>query len=191
MRYYGGYNYYSGLYGALIFVFVIALVCTILTLVLITPEKRRAGLPKFFRFCHDLFNVKWLLIEKILKAIYIFNTLFIFLGGFVCLFILPLMGLLMMFVGPVLVRLLHEALMLGILAVKNLISINNKIPASGTGEDPFSASFSEHNTSNSDVPASAPASNAVPTTVICKNCGAELEPGSLFCGRCGHKNDGI
>lgn len=54
MRYYSGYNYYSGLSGALIAVFIIALVCTILTLVLITPEKRRAGLPKFFQFCHDL-----------------------------------------------------------------------------------------------------------------------------------------
>lgn len=112
----------------------------------------------------------------------------------------------MIFAGPVLVRLLHEALMLGILAVKNLISINNKIPASGTEENPFSASFSEYKTSSTDVPASSPVpntasvsnaapapntvpvSNAAQASVICKNCGARLEPGSLFCGQCGHKN---
>lgn len=202
-------RYYNNHVSVLIAIFIISIICTILTLALITPEKRRADLPRFFQFCHDLFNVKWLLIEKIFKTLYIFNTLFIILYGFTALFVVPFMGTLMIFVGPILVRLLHEILMLGILTVKSLISINNKMPASGTGDNPFSASFSEYRTSapaSNAAPASniytTPASNiytapvsgaasapgTAPASMTCKNCGAQLEPGVLFCGQCGHKN---
>lgn len=70
--YYGSYN--AATVASIMFIvgIVLALICTILSVILITPEKRRAALPKFFKFLHDLFNVRWLLIEKIFKFFYIF-----------------------------------------------------------------------------------------------------------------------
>ncbi len=159
--------------------FVIAFVCTILTLILITPEKRRAALPKFFQFCHDLFNVKWLLIEKILKALYVFCTLFIITYGFLTLFRSPGAGFLTMLLGPVLIRLWHELMMIAILTLKNLISINQKLSPTPAENDAFSSDFSKYMKPKTSAAA----------TVTCTSCGAPIESGATFCSQCGAKQN--
>ena len=106
---------------------IVALTCTILSLILITPKSKREGLNKFFQFIHDLFNFKFLIIEKILKALYIFSTLFCIATGFFLLFSgysygryseyfggygsyqsLAPAGLILMFFGPIIMRLFYE-----------------------------------------------------------------------------------
>ncbi|MCL2696145.1 MAG: hypothetical protein FWE69_07460 [Clostridiales bacterium] len=127
---------------------VLALVGTIIAYVLIIPEKRKAGLNKFLLFLHDTFTFKKLLLETVLRAMYVFSTIFCVCAGFFLLFAgtrfygynwygsgssfqsSALSGLALMGLGPVVVRLTYEGLMLFILLVKNTIEINKKMSSS-------------------------------------------------------------
>jgi len=66
--------------------FLLTLVATVLAFIFIIPEKKRARLNKFGKFLHDTFNFKYLVIEKILQALYVFATIFIVALGFCMLF---------------------------------------------------------------------------------------------------------
>lgn len=52
---------------------IISIILTILLVVLVVPEKRRAGLPKFFQVVHDICNFKGLL-DFFLKRFSRFST---------------------------------------------------------------------------------------------------------------------
>ena len=106
---------------------LLAIVFTILAFVFIVPEKRRPRLNAFGRFLHDTCNFKYLIIEKILQALYIFLTIFCILAGFFGLFNNIIIGLVTMIVSPIVIRLVYEFLMMAILVVKNVIMINNKL----------------------------------------------------------------
>lgn len=99
------------------------------------PEKKRKDLSPFLQKLSDILNFKQLLIEKILKALYVFLTCCCIFNGFFMIFSknwgqsYALPGFLLMLFGPIIVRLLFEGLMLSILLVKNTIEINKKIPA--------------------------------------------------------------
>ena len=60
---------------------IISIILTILLVVLVVPAKRREGLPKFFQVVHDICNFKGLLLEKVLKVLYIFSTINVMLTG--------------------------------------------------------------------------------------------------------------
>ncbi len=166
-----------------------AIVLTVLSGVFIMPAKKRAGMNKFFKLVHDLFNFKWLILENVLKYIYVFLTIFIILTGFFTMTIgaikydyaaseLFFSGFLTMILGPVAVRIVYELLMMAILAVKNIISINNKLKnqnEDAPNDDIFAADFSEF------IP-EKPVTNAK----FCANCGAPLGDGE-FCQNCGAK----
>ena len=141
----------SGSFGSLplaIAALVLALAATVLAFIFIIPEKKRAGMKPFLRFLHDIFNFKHLLIEKILQVLYVFTTAFVILTGFFQLFDFQTYygmtqwgggrGLLIMIVGPIVVRLAYEGMMLIVLLVKNVISINQKL-SNGAHADPFSS----------------------------------------------------
>lgn len=113
---------------------VLALVGTIISLIFITPENKRASLNSFMKFLHDLFNFKFLLIEKLIKFLYILSTIACETVGFFLLFsedyflnMSLLSGFILMIAGPIAVRLVFELMMMGILVVKNVIQINNKL----------------------------------------------------------------
>ncbi len=126
------------------------------------PAGKRDQLPGFFQFLHDLFNFKWLILEGILKFFYILSTLSCVFMGFFMLFSVyqPISlftssstkstagyGILVMILGPVLVRIIYEACMLGLLLVKNVIELNNKIKDQNgnASKDPFNtAKFNEY-----------------------------------------------
>lgn len=132
---------------AIVLGMVAALTCTILSLILITPEKKRGQLNPFFRFVHDLFNFKFLVIESILKFFYILVTLSCIGIGFFLLFSgygyrsyyrsMAGYGLLLMIGGPIVFRIAYETVMLAIIAVKNIIQINGKLKGEASGSDPF------------------------------------------------------
>lgn len=117
---------------------IIAIAVTILTFIFIVPEKKRARMNAFGKFLHDTCNFKYLIVEKILQALYIFLTAYVILCGFFMLFMttksfwgathwLGGYGLLLMILGPIAVRLIYELIMMTVLLVKNVISINNKL----------------------------------------------------------------
>lgn len=117
---------------------ILAGVATVLAYVFIVPESRREKLNAFGKFLHDTFNFKYLIVEKILQALYIFFTADLIILGFFMLFAAPEdffghrhwlggYGILIMILGPILIRLVYELLMMAILLLKNVISINNKL----------------------------------------------------------------
>lgn len=132
---YGGYGGYGrsgggGLWQLIVGV-IVGLVLTILLYVLVFPESRKASLNGFFQFIKDFFDMKYLLIEKILKFIYVLNTMTVIAVGFFYLFGSTfVVGLLMIIFGPIVQRLLYESFMLVILLVKNTMDINNKLGGS-------------------------------------------------------------
>ena len=118
---------------------VLAIAATVLAFIFVVPEKRREKLNAFGKFLHDLCSFKFLVVEKILQALYIFSTAFIILYGVLQLFNVQRdywtgasrwmggTGLLCIIVGPIAVRLSYELMMMAILLVKNVISINRKL----------------------------------------------------------------
>lgn len=127
---------------ALVLGIVLGIAGLVLSLIFITPEKKREKLPKFFKFLHDLFNFKFLVIEKVMQALYIFLTIFVIVFGFFTIFsfesyyghvaYLGAPGFLILIFGPIVVRLMYEGIMMFIILVKNTIKINEKL---GTPED--------------------------------------------------------
>ena len=113
---------------------VVALMLAVFAYIFIVPEKEKRNEPfksnKFFCVLHDIFNFKQLLLEKILKFVYIFATFACILVGFFTLFTKGGFGsgLIMMILGPIVCRITFELIMLAVIAVKNIVDINKKLP---------------------------------------------------------------
>lgn len=177
-----------------------AIAATVLAFIFIVPDKKRAKLPGILKSVHDLVNFKYLFVEKVLQALYIFSTALVLMLGFFMLFYVKQgvdygwyktddvwyggYGLLIMVLGPIAVRLAYEFTMMLILLVKNVIQINNKLKAQDgeVAADMFATpSFK----------AAAPAAPAAPAAeaekaAFCPACGAKAGAGD-FCAACGTK----
>ncbi len=126
---------------------IIGLILTIVLCIMVVPEKKRSTLNnKFLVALHDIFNFKDLLLEKIIKVLYVLTTVACVCIGFFMLFSSNryydyyyggyiggqsyfLAGLLVMILGPIVLRITYEFMMLTILLVKNVIDINKKLAA--------------------------------------------------------------
>ena len=110
---------------------VLAVAGAILAFIFIMPAKKRSSLPKFLQVLHDIFTFKGLMIEAILRFLYVFYTFFCIVAGFLLLFGIEVkgyqvpadetfkVGLFLMILGPIFLRLAFELLMLSVLLVKN------------------------------------------------------------------------
>lgn len=168
-----GYGSSGALATLMIIALLLAIAATVLAFIFIVPEKKRDKLGKFGKFLHDTCNFKYLIIEKILQALYIFATALTILIGFFMLFCTDWngwmggKGILLMILGPIGVRVTYELLMMAVLAVKNIISINNKLRnqnGDAAAPDIFSPDMSNLKDAfgkKEPVPA-APATPAVP-----------------------------
>jgi len=137
---FSSYDMYEVYEVFMILAVIAALTLTILSVIFITPAKKRNSLPKFFQLCHDIFNFKGLFLEKILKFTYIFATLYVIIGGFFGLFFsgsgeAVISNLLAIVITPIIIRLFYELFMMIILLVKNVIEINNKLADNGKKTD--------------------------------------------------------
>ena len=113
---------------ALIIGAIVAVIATVLAYLFIMPERYRDTLPGFFQWVHDVFNFKSLLIEKIMKALYVFCTIGVIVVGILLLFGSNfLWGVVCIILGPLVVRIIYEVFMLFILLVQNVIAINRKM----------------------------------------------------------------
>lgn len=196
----------------LIVAVVLAIAATVLAFIFVVPEKRREKLNAFGKFLHDLCSFKFLVVEKILQALYIFSTAFIVLYGVLQLFNVQRdywtgasrwmggTGLLCIIVGPIAVRLSYELMMMAILLVKNVISINRKLAdeTGSAGGDVFAAPDVEElkkaiqRKEPQPQPPVQPQPPYQPQPVwaeparpaqFCRECGSRLENG--VCPRCG------
>ena len=191
----------------LIAALVLAIAATVLAFIFIVPEKKGEKMNGFCKFFHKALNFKFLIIEKILQALYIFSTAMAILTGFFMLFMvtesfsfyggvsktwLGGYGLLLMILGPIVIRVIFEFAMMVVLLVKNVISINNKLKnqnGDGNADDVFAApsvsdlkaAFKPAQTAAPAAPVApaapaAPAAPVAPAPLFCTKCGARLNP---------------
>ena len=122
---------------------------TIFLYIKVLPRKLDGTFPKkFLQMLHDYFHFKKLYIEEVLKFIFVLATVacvcagvFLLLGytesyhysyysgGYTTRESTFLYGLAVLIGGPIALRLTYEGLMMFILAVKNIMDINNKLPS--------------------------------------------------------------
>ena len=208
---------------------VLALICalgaTVLAFIFIVPENKRKKLNKIGKLLHDILNFRFLIIEKILQALYIFSTAFSIMAGFFMLFRFETYnyiyvtrtvwgggwGLLLMILGPIVIRLVYEGMMMLILLVKNVIQINNKVEAPNSADGnktedifgvnmPFSSADEKKEEKNEDeedlhttlmsesidmdFSVKQPEVKAKAAVAFCPHCGAKVD-GGVFCSVCG------
>ena len=119
--------------GFMVAAIILAIAATVLAFIFIVPEKKREKLNAFGKFLHDTCNFKYLVVEKLLQALYIFLTAYFILQGFFMLFQtsygtwLGGAGLAIMIISPIVLRLVYELLMMAVILVKNVIMINKKL----------------------------------------------------------------
>ena len=113
---------------------LLAVVLTVLAFIFIVPENRREKLSAFGKFLHDTCNFNYLLIEKILQALYIFLTVFAILMGLYTLVHNFWVGLALTIIMPIAIRLIYEFLMMAVLLLKHVIMIDNKLKNQNTAE---------------------------------------------------------
>lgn len=115
---------------------LVTLVITIVLYIVVMPRKNDGSLGGFGQALHNFFHFKKLYVESLLKFIYVLCNIGLFCFGIYFTLIgfikgyteFVLYGLGCLIVAPIVFRLAYEILMLGILLVKNVIDINNKLP---------------------------------------------------------------
>ena len=183
----------EGMQTMAILALLAAIAATVLAFVFVVPEKKRENLNGFGRFLHDTVNFKYLVIEKILQAFYIFSTVYIIILGFFGLFQfetryefsrygyeevqgdwIGYQGLLLMILGPIVIRIAYELIMMALLLVKNVVQINKKMK---NANEPSAEGFD-----------AVQPYNAQSNGVACPNCGEYIpaDKAGSFCPYCGH-----
>lgn len=124
------YNYTAGVLGIL----VLAVVITALLVALVLPKHKDGKLSAFLQLLYDLFTPKTLMIEKLLQVIYVFLTcltvlygVVVFFNGFFAGFGRIVLGLVILVVGPILLRVFYELLLLAVMQVKTTREISQKL----------------------------------------------------------------
>lgn len=124
---------------------VLAVAATIFICVRVLPKKYDGRLDsKFLQFLHDFFNFKTFYIEALTKFIFVLLTCLCIFVGFLLMFgkfeyygyfgmtftqSTFLYGLGIMLLGPLVLRVTYEFVMMVILLVQNVIDINRKMKA--------------------------------------------------------------
>lgn len=131
---------------------VTTIACVVLAYMFIVPAKKREKLNKLGQFLHDIFNFKFLIIEKVLQFFYVLATIACICFGLAMVFGFTayewydkiysdwygIYGILAAIIGPIVIRIAYECIMLGLLLVKNVIQINSKLK-SQTEEQAYQA----------------------------------------------------
>lgn len=138
---------------------VLAVAATVFICVRVLPKKYDGRLnSKFLQFLHDFFNFKTFYIEALTKFIFVLLTCLCIFVGFLLMFgkfeyygyfgmtftqSTFLYGLGIMLLGPLVLRVTYEFVMMAILLVQNVIDINRKMKAPAANAASFAPADNE------------------------------------------------
>lgn len=138
---------------------VLAVAATVFICVRVLPKKYDGRLnSKFLQFFHDFFNFKTFYIEALTKFIFVLLTCLCIFVGFLLMFgkfeyygyfgmtftqSTFLYGLGIMLLGPLVLRVTYEFVMMAILLVQNVIDINRKMKAPAANAASFAPADNE------------------------------------------------
>ena len=163
---------------------ILSIIVAIVGIIFFLPQKNKDKFGKAFAKCHEFINFKTLIIDYVLKGMYILSTAMCIIGGFLTIFTVKTYytttgtmfnqsreahsslsvdnlgtGILIMILGPILVRIIYELIMLTIVGVKNIIEINKKMDCC-KGDEPKTET--EKPTFAEEPTASAPEESEAP-----------------------------
>ena len=115
---------------------VLAIGGTVCLYIFVLSKKSTNNRNKFLSFLRNFLDFRYLILEKALKALYIFCTAFLILYGLLIVWVNPGLGLILLFIAPVVLRLTYECLMMFVLLVKNTMEINGKLKDQTPDETP-------------------------------------------------------
>ena len=160
-------------------ILIVSLLAALVMSIIFLPKSKRDSMGKGGQFMHDLVNFRHFFIADILKFAYIFLSVYMILSGLYVVVEGYTEGLLTVILGPVVIRLGYEFIMMFISLVENVCEINKKMPSKGATTQPAPQAPA------TPVAPVAPVAPAAPKTVFCTNCGAQCEADSKFCVNCG------
>lgn len=178
-------NYYGSYYGVshsnepvmLGIAFLIALVGGCVIYATFLNKKNEDRFTGFVGWLYDFLSFHKLMIDTILKVLYLILACFLTLGGFFMMFSNFLAGLCMMIIGNVVLRLAYEFAMLTIIICQNTTELNKKIKAGSASDTDPSVISSDSEDTGSELP----------KTKICPKCGCESPGEASFCYHCGER----
>lgn len=165
---------------------VISLGLTIVACIFLMGENKAKKLNNFWYTIHKLINFKSLIISKILKFLYVFSTCVAICIGFFLLFSVKSYGgwygggktwmggygIALMILGPIVIRLVYELLMMFVILVENTIAIREKLTGKPADDDSLLQPKEE------TVP---------PNYVFCPKCGERYDENKGECPKCSGK----
>ena len=189
--YYGGYGYGSDASTAMVVCAIVAIIAGVLLYFLFLSPKNDKKFSGFVGWLYDFLAFKKLLVEAILKVVYLICACFLTLAGIVTLFSSFGAGISMLVIGNVMLRLGYEFLLLLIIICKNTSDINKKLSGKESSAADMFVSQVELPQSVIDqfTAKTAPTASTTAPKAFCKNCGQPLQEDALFCASCGQKND--
>ncbi len=196
-KFYGGEkmferSYYGGVSnaGAIGVCFLVAIIGGILLYFLFLTPKNDKKFTGFMGWLYDFLAFKKLLVEAILKVIYLISACFITLLGIVSLFDSFVLGIAIIVLWNIILRISYEFLLVLIIICKNTSEINKKISGKDTSEADMFVSQVEIPKSVVEqfTAKTSPTTTAEPE-VFCKSCGQKMKIDSTFCPNCGQKNE--
>jgi len=191
---------------------ILAVAATVALFVLVLPKRKDGHLEKYLQMLHDIFTFKHLVIEKILQVLYVLSTCLAVFIGFFLLFArtwcwhysasTALYGLCLMILGPIVLRVLYELLMLAVLQVRNTMEINRKLgkspqvsgvvppveePAPAPTEEPARNLREEAPSFEARAPEERQTSRPMVGMRHCPSCGTWYQVSRDTCPICGTK----
>ncbi len=104
---------------------VLAIVGGILVYFLFLNSKKDMKLTGFLKWLKDFLNFKIMILEVILKVLYLISTIYVILLSFSFISVSFLTFLVVLIFGPILVRVIYETSLMFIMIWKNTKEINN------------------------------------------------------------------
>ena len=159
---------------------LIAIIGGIVIYLTFLSKKNEGKFTGFAGWLYNFLNFKKLVIDVILKILYIIIALFLTFSGLVMLTQSLRIGLTMLILGNIITRMIYEFLLILVLICKNTSDINKKIKSNTPDEQELFVTQLDTFKKNNVIVKEQ-------TGYLCGSCGKSLKSTDEYCPNCGKK----